>query len=111
MLNQPIPSFFSSIKQSFQFHSRLKLSNVSYRYNSESPLVLKDINLDINFGERIRIVGTTGSGKHLIDLIMGTCAYFWKFIYRSKDYTIPLIQIICLLDVVYFTCSSKYIFN
>ena len=75
MLNQPIPSFFSSIKQSFQFHSRLKLSNVSYRYNSESPLVLKDINLDINFGERIGIVGTTGSGKStLIDLIMGLLA-------------------------------------
>ena len=37
--------------------------NVSFEYDSESGLVLKDINLEIKAGELLAIVGPTGTGK------------------------------------------------
>ena len=50
--------------------SVIKVSDVSKSYNDIE--VLKNINLDINEGEHIGIVGTNGSGKStLIKIIMG----------------------------------------
>lgn len=46
----------------------IKFDNVSFKYNEE--LVLKNIKLDVNQGETVAIMGTTGSGKStLINLI------------------------------------------
>jgi subfamily B ATP-binding cassette protein MsbA len=47
---------------------RIRFENVSFRYGSE--WVLKDVNLDIEPGSRIAIVGTSGGGKTtLVNLI------------------------------------------
>ncbi|MFA6755087.1 MAG: ABC transporter ATP-binding protein [Bacilli bacterium] len=40
-----------------------KLKNVDFCYNSGDNLVLKDINLVINKGDKVGIIGGTGSGK------------------------------------------------
>lgn len=48
----------------------LKLDNVSFGYNND--LILKDINLSINEGEYVGIIGVNGSGKStLLKLILG----------------------------------------
>ncbi|MCW7497011.1 ABC transporter ATP-binding protein/permease [Leptospira levettii] len=55
-----------------KFESSIVLENISFRYAEDSPLVLKNINLKINKGDRVGFIGKTGSGKStLIDLIMG----------------------------------------
>ena len=41
----------------------IELKNVFFRYDDESELVLKDINLSIKVGELVAIVGPTGTGK------------------------------------------------
>ena len=41
----------------------LKISNLFFKYPSSSKLVLKDINIEIYDGEKIAIVGHSGSGK------------------------------------------------
>lgn len=41
----------------------IKLDNVSFRYKADSKTILEDINLNINAGEVIGIVGRSGSGK------------------------------------------------
>lgn len=43
--------------------SAIEIRNLSFRYRSDLPWVLKNINLSIRPGERIGIVGRTGSGK------------------------------------------------
>ena len=41
----------------------IKLENVSFRYEKEGDAILKNINLEINVGELVAIVGPTGTGK------------------------------------------------
>lgn len=50
----------------------LRLSNVSYQYNKESQLALKQIDLNIEAGEKIAILGKIGGGKStLLKLLTG----------------------------------------
>jgi ATP-binding cassette subfamily B protein len=50
----------------------LQLDHVSFRYSSEGPWVLRDLDLAIRPGERLAFVGSTGSGKSTTsDLVLG----------------------------------------
>ena len=44
----------------------IKIDNLSFKYNVDSPMVLKNINIDIKAGEKIGFVGRSGSGKSTI---------------------------------------------
>ncbi|MEI7440824.1 MAG: ABC transporter ATP-binding protein [bacterium] len=61
---EAIPSAYEKIKGHIQF------SHVSMKYSSALPWILKDFNLNVKAGEKIGIMGRTGSGKStLISLI------------------------------------------
>jgi len=45
---------------------QLEFKNVSFRYSPEGPLVLKNISFTLKQGQRIAIVGATGSGKSTV---------------------------------------------
>lgn len=50
----------------------IAIRGVDFRYVDDGPLVLDQVNLDVERGARIGFVGKTGSGKStLIDLVMG----------------------------------------
>ena len=52
--------------------SSIIFDKVNFRYPNASLIALKNINLQINSGDKIGIVGDTGSGKStLINLISG----------------------------------------
>ena len=71
MMNIPIQKTKEKNK-SFDFKEKLSLESVSFSYNDSSPLILRNINLDIYKGERIGLIGKTGSGKStLVDIFMG----------------------------------------
>jgi ABC-type multidrug transport system fused ATPase/permease subunit len=73
LLNQPISERMNQeIVQKMKFNSSLELRNICFNYSRALPYVIEDLNLIIKKGERIGIIGSTGSGKStLIDIVMG----------------------------------------
>ena len=55
-----------------QLLGNVRLDHVDFRYDAQTPLVLKDITLDIRTGQKVAIVGRTGSGKSTLGhLLLG----------------------------------------
>lgn len=48
----------------------LEFKNYSVRYREGLDLVLRDLNLEINAGEKVGIVGRTGAGKSSLTLAL-----------------------------------------
>lgn len=73
LLNQPLPAYADQPAQQFiLYRKQISLNNMSFRYTSNTPLVLHDISLTIHKGARVGFIGATGSGKStLLDIVMG----------------------------------------
>lgn len=49
---------------------RISIQHLSMRYRRTTPLVLKDVSVEIGAGERVGVVGRTGSGKSSLMLCL-----------------------------------------
>ena len=55
-----------------KFENQVSFEKVDFQFQTDLPMVLKELNFSINKGERIGFVGPTGSGKSTtLDLLMG----------------------------------------
>jgi ATP-binding cassette, subfamily B, bacterial PglK len=62
----------SKNKNDIKFNSNFELKDVNFKYKKNLDNVIKKINLKINKGDWVGIIGKTGSGKStLVDIIMG----------------------------------------
>ena len=71
MLNQPLPTQLS-VAEPLALRQSIRLEGVRFRYGPEQQDVLQGLDLQIRRGERIGLIGSTGSGKSTtVDLLMG----------------------------------------
>ena len=73
LLNNKLPkSRIIKGKKPLSFKKNIKFKDISFRYRSNTKDTITNLNLEIKKGERLGIIGKTGSGKStLIDLLMG----------------------------------------
>jgi ATP-binding cassette subfamily B protein len=73
LINQPLPS--NSLNKKIlktNFNRDIKFDRVSFHYHSNFHNVIKHLSLSIRKGDRVGVIGATGSGKStLIDILMG----------------------------------------
>ena len=71
MLNQPLPLILS-FNEPLTLCQSIRFESVSFCYGYNSSQVLKCIDVEIHRGERIGLIGNTGSGKStMMDIVMG----------------------------------------
>ena len=73
LLEQPLPAGHQLLPlEAMALKNSIRLEGVRYSYGPELPEVLQGLDLEIRRGERIGLIGGTGSGKSTtLDLLMG----------------------------------------
>jgi ABC-type multidrug transport system fused ATPase/permease subunit len=73
LLAQPLPAdALLPLPPPLALRESIRLEGLRFRYGPELPEVLQGLDLEISRGERIGLIGTTGTGKStLVDLLMG----------------------------------------
>lgn len=58
--------------EKIEFKNKIELQNVSFKYQKDDPYIVKNLNLKIQRGDKIGLVGESGTGKStLMNIIMG----------------------------------------
>lgn len=71
LLNQPMPMTLK-ISSSVNLKKSIICRDISFRYRDDQRFIFEGLNLEIQSGQRIGLIGATGSGKStLVDLLMG----------------------------------------
>lgn len=59
-----------AVREAPPLTGRIDLQHVSFRYDANVPWVLRDVSLSIEPGQKVAIVGPTGSGKTTLGLLL-----------------------------------------
>lgn len=72
VLSTPREQDEDAVAQPPQLSGAISMRGVSFRYGTQGPLVVRDVNLDIEKGTCVAIVGRSGAGKStLANLLLG----------------------------------------
>ena len=72
MINLKRNKILSKKINPLQLKEKIELKSVSFTYNLSIPYAISDFNLEIKKGEKVGIIGKTGSGKStLMDILIG----------------------------------------
>ncbi|OAA57275.1 abc transporter [Cordyceps fumosorosea ARSEF 2679] len=84
-----VADLYQTIPPNWPATGEIEFRNVTVRYNPDGPDVLKNINLRFNAGERVAVVGRTGSGKStlVLSMLRFTNIVSGKILYDGVDIT------------------------
>ena len=106
------------LKSSYQYQSTiddnkisLTFDNVCFRYKGAEKQILKNISFSINAGERLAIVGATGSGKSTIAKVLLRLNEIEYGKILINDVDIAELPLHCLRDNVSYIPQKAYIFS
>ena len=106
------------LKSSCQYQSTiddnkisLTFDNVCFRYKGAEKQILKNISFSINAGERLAIVGATGSGKSTIAKVLLRLNEIEHGKILINDVDIAELPLHCLRDNVSYIPQKAYIFS
>ena len=69
-LAQPVDNINNMANSSY--NKNIEIKDLNFRYKSDTPWILKNVNITIAKGARVGFIGETGSGKStLLDIVMG----------------------------------------
>jgi len=72
LLNEEAPINFSPSLNRLDFKNEIVLKDVGFTYNDDATSIFQGVNFQINAGDRIGIIGETGSGKStFVDIVAG----------------------------------------
>ncbi|TGK24492.1 ABC transporter ATP-binding protein [Leptospira yasudae] len=73
LLDQPLPAYALLPKAApISFQKNILIQGLNFQYTTSATINLEKVDLEIKKGERVGIIGETGSGKStLIDVLMG----------------------------------------
>jgi ATP-binding cassette subfamily B multidrug efflux pump len=63
LLDEPTETETAGAKDLKSLRGEIEIKDLNFKYEDHLPIVLRDINLKINAGESVAVVGRTGSGK------------------------------------------------
>lgn len=75
VLNSPVEMQSGTAITLSDVKGEIRLENLSFRYNVDAPLVLKNVNLTIRPGQKIGFVGRSGSGKSTLTKLIQRLYY------------------------------------
>ena len=89
----------------------LTFDNVCFRYKGAEKQILKNISFSINVGERLAIVGATGSGKSTIAKVLLRLNEIEHGKILINDVDIAELPLHCLRDNISYIPQKAYIFS
>ena len=75
ILNSPLEMQSGNAITLSNVNGDIKLDNLSFKYNVDAPLVLKNVNLEIKAGMKVGFVGRSGSGKSTLTKLIQRLYY------------------------------------
>lgn len=89
----------------------IEFKNVFFRYSEDTPDVLKDVSFKLQKGDRLALVGTTGSGKStIIRLLAKTYTGYWGSI-KINGTELSEIPIGQIRETISIMQQDIYMFN
>lgn len=111
ILNSPVELHSGTAITLNDVKGDIKLDNLSFKYNVDAPMVLKQVNLDIPAGAKVGFVGRSGSGKSTLTKLIQRLYYTTEGTIYIDGIDIRNINPIWLRTHIGIVLQDNYLFS